>query len=277
MPHEKRLAFMAQGLPIILSSAQSLWQASRHLEKEKPREASVLRGLAEEEAAKILILVDAARCPSRIIASKIGTIMQWFYDHLARQIYAEATKWRPVNVAQLRKYVDSSREAYFREGSAGLGEYIFPNWHIYTRESVLYADIQAGERGDLSWSNPADSVLGPDEASRHQLPPFSLVLAEAMSALGIFTLGGLKATSEIWGKVEFVHNEGSTEKEALLDTLLTRLDQKDLLGEEATDDHVTELVKFWQLPMYNLEFDLLEVSMQELQAERDAELLQWVL
>ena len=108
MPHEKRLAFIAEGLPIILSSAQSLWQASRHLEKENPREASVLQGLAVEEAAKALILVDAARCPSHLVASRIGPIVQWFTDHLARLIYSEAITWRPVNVAQLREYVDSS-------------------------------------------------------------------------------------------------------------------------------------------------------------------------
>ena len=205
--------------------------------------------------------------------------MQWFYEHLARRIYAEATGWRHVDFEQLRMFVNSSRKAYYREGS--LGEYILPNWHVFTRERILYADIQAGEDGDLSWSNPADSVIGFVAASRGETPPFSLLVVEAMSALGIFTPMGIKATSEIWGKVEFARHEGPADKEALLDELVSRLIQEDLPGKGATKEHVSTLHNYWQLPMYNLEFDLLEVSMKELQAKRDAEvedeLLQGVL
>ena len=117
--HDERLAFLAAGLPMILSSAQHLWQGSRKLGREMPREASILQGFAEEEAAKALIFMDAVRCPSCLIGSKMGNIVGWFYDHLARLIYAEAASWRPVNVAQLREYVDSSRKAHVLEGSVG--------------------------------------------------------------------------------------------------------------------------------------------------------------
>ena len=94
------------------------------------------------------------------------------------------------------------------------------------------------------------------------MPPFSLRLAEAMSALGIFTPRGIKATSEIWGKVEFSDREGRADALALINALVKRLFLEGLLSEEATNDHVTELVDYWQLPMYNLEFDLLEVSLK---------------
>ena len=90
MSFEKRLEFIAEGLPIILESAHGYWKASCRL-KERPREAEVLQVHAAEEAAKILILMDAVRCPRKIISSKIGKIVQWFYDHLTRLIYAEAT------------------------------------------------------------------------------------------------------------------------------------------------------------------------------------------
>ena len=89
MPHEKRLEFLSEGLPIILVNAQKYWQASRQL-KDMPREARVLQGLAEEEAAKVLILMDAVRCPRSLISSKMSDIASWFYNHLARLIYAEA-------------------------------------------------------------------------------------------------------------------------------------------------------------------------------------------
>lgn len=72
MSHDKRLAFLAEGLPIILASARGLWTASTRL-TDMPREAEVLEGFAKEEAAKILILMDAVRCPAKLLPSKLGT------------------------------------------------------------------------------------------------------------------------------------------------------------------------------------------------------------
>jgi hypothetical protein len=90
MRQEKRLAFIAEGLPIVLLSARGFWSAAKAL-KNHPREAAVLEGFSLEEAAKILILVDMVRCPRKQLSARIGTMVGWFYDHLARLIYAEAT------------------------------------------------------------------------------------------------------------------------------------------------------------------------------------------
>ena len=62
MKHAEWLDFIAEGLPIILSSARSFWSAEEKL-ADNPREASVLEGFAEEECAKALILLDLVRCP----------------------------------------------------------------------------------------------------------------------------------------------------------------------------------------------------------------------
>jgi len=86
---QTRLAFIAEGLPVILDSARSLLTASQAL-KGFPREAEILEGHALEEAAKILILVDIARCPEKLKARRVGPMVGAFYSHLARMIYAEA-------------------------------------------------------------------------------------------------------------------------------------------------------------------------------------------
>lgn len=65
LPAPDRLALIAEGLPIILESAQGFWKASQQL-SELPREANVLEGFAEEEAAKVLILMDVVRCPPKL-------------------------------------------------------------------------------------------------------------------------------------------------------------------------------------------------------------------
>ena len=96
--------------------------------------------------------------PAELLSSKVGTIVGWFYDHLARLIYAEAVNWKPMHIAQLRDYVDSQRKAHYLEGYAG--EYIVPNWNLSRRESQLYADIDAYEDGMPGWNKPTGYVSG---------------------------------------------------------------------------------------------------------------------
>jgi hypothetical protein len=91
----ERLAFIAEGLPLILRSAQRAWEAAKQLRTSNGRESAILEGVATEEAAKILILVDAARCPAKLVPSKMNRFVDRFYDHLARLIYAEAVSWKP--------------------------------------------------------------------------------------------------------------------------------------------------------------------------------------
>ena len=261
MAQDERLAFIAEGLPIILASAQGFWSASRLLHN-MPREAEVLKGFAREEAAKILILMDAVRCPPKLIASRIGTIVGWFYDHLARLIYADAVSWVPMHVAQLREYVEPHRKAHYLEGN--VGEYILPNSNIYQRESKLYADIEAYEDGKPGWSAPKGYT-------RHFpffVPP-ALALVEAMSALGIFTPQGLKATADVWGEVEFKDTENHEHVEHLTRQLLERLIAEGLPTESATQEHVTRLFSSWQLPMNSFDFSLIEVPLEELKAEQE--------
>ena len=71
MKYDDRLAFIGDGLPIVLESARGFWQASLQLQS-SVREATVLRNHAVEEAGKILILMDIARCPEKIVARRIG-------------------------------------------------------------------------------------------------------------------------------------------------------------------------------------------------------------
>ena len=268
MAHDERIAFLAEGLPTILSSAQSLWRGSRTLGKEMPREAGLLQGFAEEEAAKALIFMDAVRCPNHHIGSMMGEIVGWSYDHLARLIYAHAGSWRPSNVAELREYVDSSRKAHVLEGY--VGEYILQNWSLYERERRLYADMEAGESGALRWSDPND-IYSSGSAIWKKLS-IPLLLTEAMEMLGIFTPRGLKATSEIWDQVEFSDQEGPEDAGRLTQDLVNRLIQEELPSEKVGDEHVRTLFGFWQLPMYNLDFKMIPVSMEELETEREDQL-----
>ncbi|MET4666706.1 hypothetical protein [Sphingomonas sp. PvP056] len=262
MSQSARLDFVAEGLTIILSSARSFWNAAEKL-PDNPREASVLEGFATEESAKALILLDLVRCPPSKIDERIGRIIKNFYSHLARLIYANAQSWRPVNVAQLQEYVDSKRQSHNLEG--GMSEYILPNWATYSRESMLYADIEQHEDSEPQWRDPTRF----SRAGIHTRP-FALTLVEALDAVGVFSRAGLEATSKIWGNVDFLANEHSGHVQDLTGQLAKRLDAEGLVSETANNDHVRWFYDRWQMPMYNLDFKLIPVSLDQLKSDREA-------
>lgn len=261
-----RLDLLAAGFPIMLASSQGFWVASRQLEG-CHREANVLIGFAEEEAAKILILMDLVRCPGKKIARRVGRIVRTFYDHLSRLIYADAQNWKPMNVAQLRDYVDNAREGHYLEGY--IGEYIVPNWSRYSRESEMYADIELGEDREPRWNDPAQFAIP-------SLPyaPRALELAEAMGAVGMFDRRGLQAISDIWNEVDFVDQENHEDSRRLTGALFKRLTELKLVSETAMEAHGRGLFNDWQMPMYDLEFREQPISFDDLNAQREANM--WI-
>jgi hypothetical protein len=262
MPHEKRLAFIADGLPIILQSARGFWSAAKALENQ-PREAAVLEGFALEEAAKILILMDMVRCPRKQLPARIGTMIGWFYDHLARIIYAEATDHiRATDVDYLRGAIEHMRKAYYLEGN--LGEYIVPNWEIYMRESRLYADIEAYSDSDPSWSAPHVH-----ERFFKDFVPTTIKLAEAMASLGLFTLEALKIISKVWDRLTFATTQDHQDATRLVWGTLEQMQAAQLIPEIASQDDANLLAWHWQLPMYALDFSRIPVSLEELEAEQE--------
>lgn len=260
MSFEGRLSFIAEGLPIILASATGFQAASRQI-SDYPREAEVLEGFAKEEAAKILILIDAVRCPPSRIASTISLIVNRFYDHRARLIYAKVAEWWFEDVARMRIAVEPLRKTHYLEGY--MGEYILPNSTIYQRESKLYADVEVYEDELPIWNAPRGF------SPRFHHDPAVLSVCEAMAELGMFTLGGLKAISDIWGKKYFTEIESNRDAEILTKELLERLFVEELPNESASQKHVDVLYRHWPLPMYDVDLAPIPVTLDELKNEQE--------
>lgn len=259
MSFDERVKFIAEGLPILLESARGLYNASKAI-SDMPRESSVLKGHAEEEAAKILIFMDIMRCPRKLIAGRIGALMGWYYDHLARLLYAEACRWRPINLKELRTIIDRRRVSHYLEG--GMGEFIAPNDLIYRRETRLYADIEALDDGTLQWTAPSGSM------SLFDLEPDGLVVAEALAAFGAFSVEGLNIISAVWSEIDFQDETTSKENERLIEATLGQLITQGL-AENATDDHVRRLYGRWQMPLYALDMKAREIERTVLEAEQE--------
>jgi hypothetical protein len=101
--------------------------------------------------------------------------------------------------------------------------------------------------------------------------PPALRVVEAMQQVGMFIPDGLKALSEIWGSLEYKDREDHHDGAKLTERLLTRLHSEGLMKDTALDEHVGTLYRDWQIPMYNLEFSLMPVSLEELEAKQERE------
>lgn len=261
MSNSRRLEFIAEGLPIILQSSRGFLQSSKAL-KEHQREADVLESYAEEESAKALILLDMVRCPPKQISSNIGKMTGWFYKHLARMIYAAACRWKPMHVVQLQEYANRDRKLHYLDGDHG--EYIFPNDHLFSRESKLYADVIAYEDDKLEWNVPTGF-----KHFRFKSDPTSCRVVESLAAVGAFSDEGLAIIAEVWGRTNFEGIIGYAEDRQLKQKMLELLIEKRLPLEHATDKDVSSIYDGWQFPMYNLDLAEIPVSIGELNAERD--------
>jgi len=256
MRHEDRLAFIAEGLPILLASAQGFQDAAARLH-DRPREEDVMVSFADEEAAKILILMDIVRCPSSQVDQHIGKLMRWFYDHLARLIYAKAASWKPMSVSQLQRYVETECEEHTLEGFAG--ECIMPGGPVHERESALYADIQSYDDGTLAWHEPRTrpSLFGQKESD-------ALRLAISMQRLGMLSLDGLRIVASVWNGTRFSEEQTPHMSETLTQTTLERVEAAGLIPDSVEDEDVVTLYKRWQLPMYELQVTPTIQTMEEL-------------
>jgi hypothetical protein len=172
-----------------------------------------------------------------------------------------------MHLAQLREYVDRQRRGHFLEGHAG--EYILSNWTIYQRESRLYVDIEAYQDDELNWSAPRDPYTGLQFLDSF-MPP-ALRVAAAMEQVGMFTVKGLQAVSDIWGSLEYVDKEDHHDGEKLTERLLHKLHAEGLMLDTAEENDLATLYRTWQIPMYNLDFSLIPLTLEELEAAQERE------
>ena len=106
IPDAKLFEEVATGIEHVVDLVTRLDGAAHGLsESEQHHPARILGNLAEEEASKVLILVDAVRCPRQKQADKSRTL-GYLYEHLAKGIYAQVCDWRPVNVDDIAQGID---------------------------------------------------------------------------------------------------------------------------------------------------------------------------
>ncbi len=146
LPDDRFFEEVSNGLQHLAENVTSIESdAHRLTDQRRPRGARILRAVAEEEAAKYLILLDAARCPGggkRLLAAHLCC----FNQHLAKGLYTKCAYLQSATFGELRKYIDQERQQYYLDG---------PN--------------------DIDWIRTRGEIPGPQQARQlHRSAPIGL-------------------------------------------------------------------------------------------------------
>lgn len=263
MSYADRLAFIADGLPIIVASSRELMDAAKSCANGRAK--GILERHAVEEAVKALILLDVVRCPPHVVMRRIGPLMDAFYDHMARLIWADACHWSAANLAELQGYLDHDRQTHYLDGPLGV-DFIFPNEALDDRNALLYADIASYEDGDLFWSAPSA------DHSYTGMLLFAVQVVDALERAGAMTGRGLEIVAKVWGKTEFEVSNTWHDVRALIHETLVALQDAGVVSADLSDDDVQEIYRRWQMPMYHADFKPIKITMDEVERKRAAAL-----
>ena len=187
---------VATGIRLVVEHAESLESTAVRLRAiDEHRAAAIVRALAKEESAKVLILLDLIRCSRNNQDAKSKTVAA-FGDHLAKEIYADACRWRPADFAEVTKIVDRERRPFYLDGPNDV-DWILPNDAKSRRESRMYVDYVQDitvEGGEYDWISPL-----PDSLYRYEdTTPTCLVVARALHRVGMTTPEGLAVVADLW-------------------------------------------------------------------------------
>ncbi len=239
---------ISEGITHIVDNAVSLDDTARRLcQAQEYRAAEILRGFAEEEAAKVLILIDVVRCPSN--RPEKAETLKCFYNHIAKRIYAMMCSWRGcrVNFEEVRQAVEVDCRSFYLDGPNDV-DWIFPNSIKAERERAMYVDyVQdiSEENGAYFWNSPHPADL----YARTYDTPASVSVACAICQVGASTPKGLAIVADIWRAFE------PTSKTSLKDLMDLKVRTVERLIEEglrSATDPGRQLVEDWPYPLWPL-------------------------
>lgn len=194
--YQEQLGEISYGMDTITENVFKLAACTTVLRSEDyKRGCRVLKYLLEEEAAKVLILMDYVRLP-QAEHEKCSRQLKYFYDHFVRCLYAETCNTlQPANWAEVCTWVEQSTPGLYLDGPNDV-DWIFRNDLIQRRETAFYVDYVALDN-DRRWFGPRLMDVVPD----WDLPPLITELLRSMSALGLFRIEMLRYIHEVWSSV----------------------------------------------------------------------------
>ena len=265
---------VSKGIAHIVEYAESLDSlADRLVEMGEHRGGGIVRALAEEEAAKVLILVDAVRCPPAEAKDQSRTL-KGFYSHLAKHIYSEACWWRSADFAEVMRAIERERLPYYLDGPNEV-DWIFANSAKTDREHSMYVDYVQDvteKDGEHHWVSPLTRA-GPWRYER--ATPSSLIAARSLHRVGMTTPAGLSVVADVWRTFRPEPETRFPELSRKIRETLNHVTERGLCSEADLHLHGRMLIDHWPFPLWSLDLTLADApTREELRKERKTSIRQ---
>ncbi|RDH86963.1 MAG: hypothetical protein DIZ78_05505 [endosymbiont of Escarpia spicata] len=251
---------IAIGLNKIYENCCELSESSKHLfENNNYRASNIIYSIANEEAAKYIILIDTLRCPRKNKKS-ITKQLAKFNDHMAKGVYAKLCGWSVSTYKELCSYIEGELDQYYLDGPMDI-DWIFRNSIISNREEAFYVDyVQYDDEGHEWLAPKSNDTLG--KSAYFTISPI-ISLVKALHNIGIENIESIKLFSDFWRTFEITDN---THIQELYDAnleCLNILDDKDLLV-ATEEDQYSLVIKSLPFPLYNKDMKEKKISIQSL-------------
>jgi len=258
---ERYHALLSGGLSAVAENGLALEASAVTLAKAGQwRAAQVLRTVAEEEAGKFLILVDAARL-GRHSQRKLRDQLKRAGDHLAKGLYAKATEIRPADFKELLGFLERERATLYLDGPNDV-DWIFRNEILSSREETLYVDLIRAET-ELLWLSPArfdTAWLGPD-------PPAAVRLMASLASLGCCRPGAPRVLWDVWRGFTPEADTHWHEVEQLVEQTIEQFKARGLVEDSFNQHDYRVILASWTFPLYGVEIKQIDIDPTSL-AER---------
>lgn len=265
LPDASLFEEVATGIGHVVKVVGRLDAATHNLSEAGDHHAArILGNLAEEEAAKVLILLDAVRCPRKRQTER-SRVLGYFHDHLAKGLYAKVCHWRPIDFAEVARGVEHERVQHYLDGPNDV-DWIFPNRIIQSRVDDLYVgyvrdDSEEAGHGERYWTCPNNERLFP------YWTPQSISVTRALDQVGATTPTGLAIVAEVWRPVEVRPETRLDELERLNWRTIEVLEERGQLA-AAPDDIFAVIRDRWPFPLWPLDLRMKQVERESLREVR---------
>ncbi len=252
---------VSNGMRAVLANAQGLLDDSSILRcAGRFRAEDLLKRVAEEEAAKYFILLDAVRTDRQ--ALEFNSQLSRFNEHLAKGLYAGYQWTSPASYGESLSFLERERQELYLDGPNDV-DWIFFNDILREREEALYVDY-IENNGEHQWHEPRASttIAGFDAAPR------SVSFASELHRAGFDSPEALATIAGIWRGVRFQPEDHWQRCHEINLRTLKELASLNLLSEEGVAQS-GRIAWRWLFPLSHADLRRITVRRADLKRQQD--------
>ena len=248
----EHVAELDAGVNLLVESSQ--WRCSE-----------AVRVIAEEEAAKFLILLDAVRCSNKDHARRVQQLVR-FNQHLAKGIYARICEIRPATFGEVVGYIDHFRSDLYLDGPNDV-DWIFRNEIDAAREERIYVDYIKSDEGETWYSPSSWDVVTSSFGGEKSRTVVRLV--DLMARAGLADALGLRVVADVWRDFDPVADTHWQEVLRRNRETLVGLRDAGLFSSDFTPSDASYLADRWTFPLHGAGMTCIKIDVKSLRDRQE--------